>query len=252
MTPLFSSYRLQHYAPNDAMGMHAHDDFSFSLILSGQYEETIRGHQDSFQAGALLVCPPGEPHAQRFGPSGLYKLVMFPTKIGLERFDDLAPLRKAPALSDSGILDIGQRLQRELRRDDPFSSLIIEGLSYELAGVFARARRGPGGRWPACLRRALAYLAESDVAVPRLAEVASAISSDPDTLSRAFRTHLGCSVGEYHRRARIDKAAQMLSESHLPLTEIALVCGFSDQPHFNRAFKAQLGLTPAAYRREKS
>jgi AraC-like DNA-binding protein len=252
MTPLFSSYRIHSYGPNEEMGMHAHDDFSFSLIMAGQYEETIRGRQDTFFPGSLLVCPPGEPHAQRFGPKGLYKLVLLPTCNGVERFDALTPLRKAPVLRTSEVMDIARRLHRDLRRDDPFSSLIIEGLSYELTGIFARGHSGSGGVWPGYLRRALAYLAESERSVPRLTEVASAVDCDPDKLSGAFRTYLGCSLGEYHRRCRIEKAAQMLVESRLPLSEIALTCGFSDQPHFNRTFKAQLGLTPAAYRREKS
>jgi AraC-like DNA-binding protein len=41
-----------------------------------------------------------------------------------------------------------------------------------------------------------------------------------------------------------------LLHSEAPLAEVGFLCGFSDQAHFTRAFKRQVGLTPARYRTE--
>jgi AraC family transcriptional regulator len=42
----------------------------------------------------------------------------------------------------------------------------------------------------------------------------------------------------------------MLKDPHRPLIDIALSCGFSDQPHFSRVFKQLTGLTAQAFREE--
>jgi AraC family transcriptional regulator len=50
-----------------------------------------------------------------------------------------------------------------------------------------------------------------------------------------------------HRR--LEKAQELLGGTDLPLAEIALATGFSDQSHFSRRFRDHLGTTPSAFRR---
>ena len=50
--------------------------------------------------------------------------------------------------------------------------------------------------------------------------------------------------------ARLRRAQQMIRETRLPLTEIALACGYSDLPHMDRAFRLELGSSPGALRRD--
>ena len=47
---------------------------------------------------------------------------------------------------------------------------------------------------------------------------------------------------------RMERAKQLLSHSTLPLTEIALQCGFSSASHFSNRFRAQEGQPPSAWR----
>jgi AraC family transcriptional regulator len=57
-------------------------------------------------------------------------------------------------------------------------------------------------------------------------------------------------VGEYLRRLRIDRAAEQLVWGDLPLAEIAIAAGFSDQSHFSNVFRRRTGISPSAFRRE--
>jgi AraC-like DNA-binding protein len=50
---------------------------------------------------------------------------------------------------------------------------------------------------------------------------------------------------------RLIMARRRLEESADAVGRIARACGFYDQSHFTRAFKAHVGLTPLAYRRQK-
>jgi AraC family transcriptional regulator len=70
----------------------------------------------------------------------------------------------------------------------------------------------------------------------------------PHHLARAFRRHRGASVGGTLRRLRAERGAELL-RGPLPLAEVALRVGFSDQSHFTRCFGRVYGTTPGAYRR---
>jgi AraC family transcriptional regulator len=70
------------------------------------------------------------------------------------------------------------------------------------------------------------------------------------TLARTFRRTFGCTVGEYLRRLRIERAAEQLVSGDLPLAEIALAAGFADQSHFSNVFRRRTGVSPSAFRRE--
>ncbi|AMB88366.1 AraC family transcriptional regulator [Pseudomonas agarici] len=49
-------------------------------------------------------------------------------------------------------------------------------------------------------------------------------------------------------KARLEEAAQLLLHTHLPITEIALRCGYTDHSAFSRQFRALTGLSPSHYR----
>jgi len=71
----------------------------------------------------------------------------------------------------------------------------------------------------------------------------------PVHLCREFRRHFGCTVGELVRRLRVAHAAQQLTETEVPIQEIADLTGFADQAHFTRIFKTHTGTTPLQYRK---
>jgi AraC family transcriptional regulator len=66
-----------------------------------------------------------------------------------------------------------------------------------------------------------------------------------------FRTNVGCTPGEYVRRLRVEFACHRISSSDMPLIEIALEAGFSDQSHLTKNFKRYTGMTPARFRRTR-
>lgn len=67
--------------------------------------------------------------------------------------------------------------------------------------------------------------------------------------TRLFHKLLGEPPMRYLIRQRINAACQDLITTDHTAGAIALECGFYDQSAFTRAFRAQTGMTPAAYRR---
>jgi transcriptional regulator GlxA family with amidase domain len=48
----------------------------------------------------------------------------------------------------------------------------------------------------------------------------------------------------------LDRAKQLLAETDLTVSEIAAKCGFGELKRLSEAFRAKIGLTPLAYRRQ--
>jgi AraC family transcriptional regulator len=67
--------------------------------------------------------------------------------------------------------------------------------------------------------------------------------------SRAFKQTFGIPTHTYLIRRRIEIAQSLMLSTELPLSEIALTCGLSDQSHFTRMFRRIVGETPYAWRR---
>jgi len=64
---------------------------------------------------------------------------------------------------------------------------------------------------------------------------------------RRARAHIEEHLGG--ARERVARAQHLLISTGEPLTQIALVCGFSDQSHFSRSFRRTVGASPGQWRR---
>jgi AraC-like DNA-binding protein len=82
-----------------------------------------------------------------------------------------------------------------------------------------------------------------------VADLARRAELSASQLQREFRRLFGMSVGDYVLRLRLLMAHRRLRETADAIGRIAADCGFYDQSHFTRAFKAHTGLAPQQYRR---
>lgn len=71
-------------------------------------------------------------------------------------------------------------------------------------------------------------------------------------LSRIFTQVLHIGFYDYVNALRTNYAKKLLLDSKDTVIDIAMQCGFQSQQTFNRVFKKNCGMTPAAYRRMKS
>lgn len=67
-------------------------------------------------------------------------------------------------------------------------------------------------------------------------------------LHRLFANILNKSLGRFYTDMRVSKAKELLSQTPLPIIEVALATGFANISHFTRVFRAISGRTPAAFR----
>lgn len=102
------------------------------------------------------------------------------------------------------------------------------------------------------LRRALAHVARNYGEALSIGELASLSHASASHLGYLFRTELGMGFKTLQARLRILHAQRLLIErDRLPITELALMLGFSDLSHFEKAFRKQTGVSPSAFRRAR-
>ena len=66
--------------------------------------------------------------------------------------------------------------------------------------------------------------------------------------SRLFKQFTNVSFYKYVNQKRIEKAAEMLTEPNISITNVALSCGFESLSSFIRMFKIVKGCTPTEFR----
>ena len=230
---------------------HAHAGATICCVLRGGFVEGYRGHEVECTAGLVKTTPAGEPHFNRFDREDSWGILI---EVSADYAAQLrvytSALDERRQVRDSSTAALALRIGRELRSRDASAPLALEGLVLELIAELGRAQpvrlARPAPAWLGDVREMLhARLADA----LQVSELAEAVGVHPVTVARAFRRAFGCTIGEYRRRLRLERAAAQLVSSEMPLAQIALAAGFADQSHFSNLFRRRLGISPSNYRR---
>ena len=138
-------------------------------------------------------------------------------------------------------------LLRHVRRGGE-PGLAIESLTAEILARVGGAATPRDRQMPGWLRGVRDLVDAAPGEPPSLAAIAGAVGVHPVYLAQTFRRFCGCSLGEYARRQRLERARRLVAAGHVPLAQIAAAAGFADQSHFTRTFKRFTGVTPRYYR----
>jgi AraC family transcriptional regulator len=230
---------------------HEHAGATICCVLRGGFVEGYRGHEVECAAGLVKTTPAGERHFNRFDRGDAWGiLIEVPSEYAAELRGYTTALDERRQVRDSSTAALGFRIGRELRSRDTAAPLALEGLVLELIAALGRAQpvriAKPAPAWLGDVREMLHdRLADA----LQIGELAGAVGVHPVTVARTFRRTFGCTIGEYRRRLRLERAAAQLVNSEIPLAQIALAAGFADQSHFSNLFRRRLGISPSNYRR---
>lgn len=83
-----------------------------------------------------------------------------------------------------------------------------------------------------------------------LGDIAKFVFLSPSYFTRAFKEETGMSPINYLLKVRIDRAKELLTDTSMKISEIALSVGFSNQQRFNEMFKKHSHMTPLQYRKK--
>lgn len=84
----------------------------------------------------------------------------------------------------------------------------------------------------------------------RLADLAAELGLSSDRAGHAVRESCGCNWSALLTATRLATAETLLTDTDLPVAEVAERSGFAQAAHFHRMFRKHRGLSPGAFRRQ--
>jgi AraC family transcriptional regulator len=239
------SHRIADQAPEDVLS-HTHADAHFVLVTGGDYVSAAAG-VSAIGSPVLVYNPPGTVHRDHFerGRGSFFAISLEPAIATAASTETQLP--NVPVyLTEPAQYAIALRIASSCTSHA--AGLTLDALCHELLGSMDRQAERETRTAPAWLHHAMELLHDRYLEDLTIADVAAGVGVHPVHLARSFRHHFGCTPGEFARFRRLEKAADLLVRSGLPLADVALNCGFADQSHLSKAFSRSLGLPPGEYR----
>ena len=133
---------------------------------------------------------------------------------------------------------------------DTASPIAIESLLIQAIEIMVFSKKTKEGNKPAWVHKLKDLLHSGCTEKLSLTAAAAELNIHPVYLCQQFPLFFNCSLGDYTRMLRVEKAVEyMLKRDDMSLTEITYHCGFADQSHFIRTFKNKVGVTPFNFRK---
>jgi AraC-like DNA-binding protein len=258
---------------------HRHAALELTWVERGAGLRFVGDSAEPFEDGDLVLLGPQIPHLWSAPPAPdgtplRATVLQFPAAL-LEQalLPELLALRPLAHRAQRGLQVGGAARQtvtahlRAMRSADPLGRLAglvavlgelarrpedLRTLSARAPGAAAAGSTGPAAQRqdgpPARIDRVLDWI-HAHLAEPlTLAEAARVAHVSPAAFSRFFRRETGKTYTDYVNDVRCSEACVRLRGSTWPVAAVAQACGFATASHFNRQFRARLGMTPRAYR----
>ncbi len=97
------------------------------------------------------------------------------------------------------------------------------------------------------VQKVIVILRQNLAETPSLEEIGKRVACSHFHLTRIFRQEVGCSMSQFLRQLRMERAAELLREGKLKITTIAMDVGYSSPSHFSTAFHETFGCCPGLY-----
>jgi len=247
---------------------HSHEVYELLFLLDGATEyELVGGETVILPGGHFLIVPPGMRHRglhnvrrparlcsillDRSGFKGNTNTVFTRAEFDwiLDRVESASKLAWPMGAE---LRKMTMQLASQVRAFDsklPDSAaalrLTVCGVLLEMARQLTVTRTIPPDE---AVRTAIAYMESQFDQSLSIYDLAKAIGCSRARLFGIFKQSTGLTPNDYLQRIRVAKAASMLLETNLPITEIALICGFNTSQYFSSVFRKYHNRTPSEVR----
>lgn len=231
-------------------------DFDLWLVWSGQGTMRLTSGVVPLRAGTCVWMRPG----------GLYTAIQNPEhRLGvsfmhfhLSGLTDFTPPFELTEVRSLDFVVAGMtEVIRWKDRDPVLASRLLGNIlgilardHAELIGAGTRPQTSAHLRRERTIRTLAAQIMEEPGQKWSVAGLAQRAGMAPDHFSRVFGEIMGARPQAFVVRNRINRAQQLLLETHLQVGEIAQLLGFRDVFYFSRQFRGRCGVSPSHYRRE--
>lgn len=239
---------------------HTHAGYSVGYVESGGSTVFLRGRTDWLEQGEIVLIHPEEVHACNPARDGAWSNRMFHLDSGLIARAAASVLESEtgelvfarPVVRNAQLLAGLRALHASVRQGEAAlakESLLLDCIARLLA-MHAEPGRGDAeaNHEPRTVRLAREWLHEHWAEPVRLADLAKATGRSEYAVLRAFRKATSLTPHAYQVQLRMAQARVLLAGG-MPIAEVAVETGHTDQSHFTNVFRAQTAATPGQYQR---
>lgn len=170
-----------------------------------------------------------------------------------------SPVLQLPAQNVDFVEDILRKMENEYRLCSKYSSALVELYTAELFVYILRMKLDSMSEFFNLNHRSADFISQVTQYIMAnhsnsitLTDAAEYMHLSPSWFSSKFKTCTGLGFREYLTRIRVQKACEMLLDTNLSITQIAMDTGFNDSNYFGSAFKKVVGVSPRNYRKNNT
>lgn len=231
-------------------------------FTQGQGRITVAGTTRGYGPNHAVFIPPGVMHGFEVAPRVQGTVVFFGRSHGLELPQNPTYLRPRDPVSQKELVFILESIQRELEsarsgaRTAAQHHLGLLGVWLDRQIERERTFEPLNPPRTAAAQRLVARysaLIERDFRSNRaVADYAEVLGVTPTHLTRVCRAACGKGAHQILEDRILFEARRLLTETRLPIKDVAEMLGFNSAGYFTRAFQKNEGLTPSAFRKKPS
>ena len=266
----FSTYHIRDVNRAFQIPVHWHDELEIIYVKGGSLNVNIAGESYIGKPGDAFVVSPGNLHfmGSQTGKVDYYTF-LFPMKYVTFNAEDMLDREVLEPL-DNGRLMIHSQIEKtardiceelidihQLKNSEAEQEIAVqlktkmtllqfilkmwqEGLIMDNAAS--------GGN--TVEKEMVSYIQQNYTEKISLKEFGTQFHLSEKYISRYFKEHFHITLSQYVNHLRLEHARQLLHDTTLPITEVAMQSGYQNVSYFIRSFKKVYGVSPLKYRKE--
>ena len=264
----FSIYHIANAKRSFQIPIHWHDEFEIIYVKSGFLTVSISGENYIGKPGDAFVVSPGNLHFMGSQTGNVdYFTFLFPLKYISFRTDDilddklLEPLNSGHLIISPEIEDTVKEQCEQLveiygaKKEESQSKItaqiktkiILLQFILELWKKGFIVENDTGGK-NTVEKEMVSYIQQNFTGKILLKEFGEQFHLSEKYISRYFKEHFHITISQYVTYLRLEHAKQLLQDTDIPVTEVAMQSGYQNVSYFIRSFKKTYGMSPLKYR----
>ena len=265
----FSTYHIENAGRSFQIPVHWHDEFEIIYVRSGFLTVSISGESYIGKTGEAFVVSPGNLHLMG-SQSGTvdYYTFLFPLKYISFRTDDmldeklLEPLNSGHLMICPRVKDTAKELCEQLieiymaKKDESESKIATQVRTkiILLQFILEMWKKGfviendTSGR-NTVEKEMVSYIQQNFTGKISLREFGEQFHLSEKYISWYFKEHFHITLSQYVTYLRLEHAKQLLQDTDIPVTDVAMQSGYQNVSYFIRSFQKAYAVSPLKYRK---
>ena len=224
-----------------------------NLVTSGSGTMKIYNHTYQLTRGTLFFLFPAVPCSIEADGDFKYLYISFMGSYARTLLEELNVSLSSPVFSEFGhMIDFWMSSITHVNSKN--ANILSEGvllctLSYLTNNVFEEQKKRPEHRFDMLLDYVNTNYRDPDLSLKKIAGI---FYYTEKYISHLFKKKMNIGFNQYLNDLRIQYAYELFATGVQSVSEIAVLCGYSDPLYFSKVFKKSAGLSPTEYMKQKN